>query len=127
MTENKNADPTLALAAALLNLIAQDLVNPVSSKRQPERKLAAIAAFLTEMSEAFSNHGVNDFDFSGVIQDPETRREIMREYFRVNGEPLEFNPDSDYASEDDFVLMSYVALDLRARLWKLKFQKGEMK
>ena len=116
-----DADPVLALGSALLRLIARDLVDPVSSKRQPEQKLSAIATLLSEMGGAFSNHGANDFGFSTVIKDVETRREIMRGYHEMNGDPEEFNPEGDYADESDFVLMFYAATELRARLWKLKF------
>ena len=69
-----------------------------------------LASHLLRMAaDEFGNHGCNDFNLEEVMPDEQERRDLMKLYHEMNGDPEEFNPKSSYKYTFDFGLMSLMA------------------
>lgn len=68
-----------------------------------------IAALLEMASSQFANHGCNDFDITELVPNAEDRRELARLFHEYNGDPEEYESDSDYEVMHDDALMGFFA------------------
>lgn len=76
-----------------------------------EKELAA--HLLKVAADKFAGYICNDINLEELIPDVEDRRQLVKEFYEWNGDPKEFNPESNYEYFYDFLLMDFMAAKLK--------------
>ena len=72
-----------------------------------EAELAA--DLLQKAADHFGDRVCNDYNLSEVVPIVQKRRELMKKFHEWNGDPENFDPNSEYVWVSDFMMMAYMA------------------
>lgn len=72
-----------------------------------------IAYFLQDCANSMANRICNDLPLVEIMPRVEDRRKLMRDFHEWNGDPEEYDSDSEYRVVFDFAIASYLAYLVR--------------